>query len=158
MLMIFSRHFGEHTRKCWETSEFSEFLKNFENFSWILTEFWRNSDVQRSEWSGRSATGSFNPARCPGRAWRWSRWTRRVRVPARAWASASGSGQTSRTSTLSSDLEFTAWNQSTSNADLEAQDSRERGRVRFITMESYPYMKDSMQKDPVFLSQNDRTL
>lgn len=61
--MIFSRNFAEHSRKCWEVLKFSEFLNNSEKFSWILTEFWRNSDVQRFEWFGRSATESLNPGR-----------------------------------------------------------------------------------------------
>ena len=55
-------HQAEHSRKNWEVlkSLFSEFLKRSENFSWILREFWSNSDVERSEWFGRSAIESFN--------------------------------------------------------------------------------------------------
>ena len=44
-------------------TEISEFLKNSDEFSWILTEFWANSDVQRFEWYGRSGTVSFNPGK-----------------------------------------------------------------------------------------------
>ena len=63
ILMKIYRNFAEYSRNRWDFLKFSEFLNNSEKFSWILKEFWRNSDVQRFEWFGRPAIrSSFNPA------------------------------------------------------------------------------------------------
>ena len=48
-------------QKMLRSLRFFRISEKFWEFSWTLTEFWANSDVQRSEWFGRSATGSFNP-------------------------------------------------------------------------------------------------
>ena len=102
-------HQAEHSRKNWEVlkSLFSEFLKRSENFSWILREFWSNSDVERSEWFGRSAIESFNPgtrASSPSRGgtFRPSRSTSRSGAKARpAAAAAPAPSAAAPTSTLS---------------------------------------------------------
>ena len=54
ILIKFSRNFAEYSRKYWEFLEFQNFLENSEKISWILIEFWQNSDHQKFEWFDRS--------------------------------------------------------------------------------------------------------